>query len=158
MRRARHFTAFVLACEVRIARLESGTIRQRFGLERGPRAKLAFTRTGRKIGIRFGIGNRRYRAFDAYLHLIAQGFPVEQQGRLPVRGKRTTFAAVRIGVEHEAAFVVRLEQHLPGGKPAIGIGGGQGHRGRLGITGSARLLQQLAEGAQCFCAQSITVH
>jgi hypothetical protein len=37
--------------------------------------------------------------------------PVEQQGRLGMRGELAALAAAGVGVEHEAALVEGLEQH-----------------------------------------------
>src|SRR5258705_447962 len=96
------------------------------------------------VAVRVGVGRVRDRPFPPDLPL--EHVPVEDERRARIRGQGQALGALAIRVEDEPAqaHVEAPADHHPDGRTAVGVDGGQGHRGRR-LHHGPRLLEPLRE-------------
>ena len=106
----------------------------------------------------FLVADDFHRPFDAHLHAVAHARPVEQQRGVRIGLQFAALAPVQVRVEHETARVVCLEQHRARRRSRVEAGGGDGHRGAVGLAGTLRFVEQRIERGEGFFEQVGRVH
>ena len=131
-RRQRHLVFVQLAFHLLHLGVQQGTRGDDLALRRGPGADLAAARARGEIACRLGKGHPLRLAGD--LHLPAQRKPRKRQCHLRIMCNMPRLAALVVGEEHEAAFVVGLQQHGPHPGLAVLVERGHAHGIRLGYA------------------------
>src|SRR5690606_9900200 len=125
VRRSRNLHSAETTLDFGDPRLERLAVGQGLRLQGSPRAYLAQSRPRGEIGV----GLRRVefadRAFDANLHLISEGLPVEAQRGLLMRRELRGLGAFVVAEEAQAVNLDALEQDDARGHPPRRVRGRQ---------------------------------